>query len=134
MLLAELEIHHSRPAQPTRRLALGHLVLPVDPPPGLGGVLLGAVVAEHSRSLGADDLADIGRLLIEVENGHGLDEEARRSGCRVSDHLAGLRVHHCHHQFDDVTRRSELVITPLFSLHWAAGSSRWATAAVSVPA
>ena len=31
MLLAELEIYHSRPVQPTRRVALGSLVLPVDP-------------------------------------------------------------------------------------------------------
>ena len=44
MLLAELEIWHSRPITPTRRVALGHLVLPADPAPGFGGVLLGAVV------------------------------------------------------------------------------------------
>ncbi len=48
MLLAELEIFHSRSAQPTRRVALGHLVLPVEPAPGLGGILLGAVVARHA--------------------------------------------------------------------------------------
>ncbi len=36
MVLAELEIFHSRAVQPTRRVALGHLVLPVDPAPGLG--------------------------------------------------------------------------------------------------
>ena len=59
MLLAELEVFHSRAVQPTRRVALGHLVLPVDPAPGLGGILLGAVVAEHSRRLDGDDLLDI---------------------------------------------------------------------------
>ena len=42
MLLAELEIWHTRPITPTRRVALGHLVLPTDPAPGLGGVLLAA--------------------------------------------------------------------------------------------
>ena len=41
MLLAELEVWHSRPVTPTRRVALGHLVLPVDPTPGFGGLLLG---------------------------------------------------------------------------------------------
>ena len=35
MLLAELEVWHTRPLAPTRRVALGHLVLPADPPPGL---------------------------------------------------------------------------------------------------
>ncbi len=33
-----------------------------------------------------------------------------------------------------VTRRSELVIVPSFSLHWAAGNTRWAAAAVSLSA
>ena len=47
MVLAELEVWHSRPITPTRRVALGHLVLPADPPPGFGGLLLGAVVAAH---------------------------------------------------------------------------------------
>jgi ribosomal-protein-serine acetyltransferase len=32
MLLAELELWHTRPRAPTRRLSLGNLVLPVDPP------------------------------------------------------------------------------------------------------
>jgi hypothetical protein len=36
MLLSELEIWHSRPVTPTRRVALGNLVLPVDPAPGFG--------------------------------------------------------------------------------------------------
>ena len=47
MLLAELEVWHSRAVTPTRRVALGHLVLPTDPAPGFGGLLLGAVVAAH---------------------------------------------------------------------------------------
>jgi hypothetical protein len=51
MLLAEIEVWHTRPAVPTRRVALGHLVLPVDPAPGFGGLLLGAVVAAHLRGV-----------------------------------------------------------------------------------
>ena len=43
MLLAELEVWHTRPLAPTRRLALGNLVLPVEPAPGFGGLLLGAM-------------------------------------------------------------------------------------------
>ena len=44
VLLAELEIWHSRPIAPTRRVALGRSLLPVDPPPGFGGILLGGGV------------------------------------------------------------------------------------------
>ena len=39
MLLAELEIRHTRANLPTRRVALGLRWLPVDPAPGFGGVL-----------------------------------------------------------------------------------------------
>ena len=51
MLLAELEIWHSRPIAPTRRVALGRVVLPTDPAPGFGGLLLGAVVAAHMDAM-----------------------------------------------------------------------------------
>ncbi len=51
MLLAELEVFHTRPAVPTRRVALGHLVLPVDPAPGFGGLLLGVLLAAVFRQL-----------------------------------------------------------------------------------
>ena len=51
MLLAELEVWHSRPVTPTRRVSLGHLVLPVDPTPGFGGLLLGAVTRGRLATL-----------------------------------------------------------------------------------
>ena len=58
---------HSRSAQPTRRVALGHLVLPVEPAPGLGGILLGAVVARHALDLASDDiLVFVGSSAISV--------------------------------------------------------------------
>ena len=44
-VVAELEICHSRPIAPTRRVALGQRNLPHDPAPGLGGVLLAGIVA-----------------------------------------------------------------------------------------
>jgi hypothetical protein len=69
MLLAELEVWHSRPNTPTRRVALGHLVLPVDPPPGFGGLLLGAVVAAHVQAIDTDALPDLSRLIGEVGRG-----------------------------------------------------------------
>lgn len=69
MLLAEIEIFHTRPAVPTRRVALGHLVLPVDPAPGFGGLLLGAVVANHIVGVPDELHGDIVRLVTEVEQG-----------------------------------------------------------------
>jgi hypothetical protein len=66
MLLAELEVFHTRPAVPTRRIALGNLVLPVDPAPGFGGVLLGAVIAQHIQGVDPDHVPDVMRLIGEV--------------------------------------------------------------------
>ena len=63
MLLAELEIWHSRPIAPTRRVALGRRNLPVEPPPGFGGLLLGAVVAAHIGELDPDFLPELSSLL-----------------------------------------------------------------------
>ena len=37
-------VRATRPAVPTRRVALGHLVLPVDPAPGFGGLLGDATI------------------------------------------------------------------------------------------
>jgi len=44
-VVAELEIFHSRPIAPTRRIALGSRDLPCDPAPGAGGLLLIGLVA-----------------------------------------------------------------------------------------
>ena len=42
MIVAELEVFHSRPVAPTRRVAIGNSLLPMDPPPGHGATLLAA--------------------------------------------------------------------------------------------
>ncbi len=69
MILASLEVWHSRPIAPTRRVAVGDCDLPTDPPPGPGGLLLGAVVARFAPELDVDTRADIAVLLREVERG-----------------------------------------------------------------
>lgn len=69
VLLAELEIWHSRPIAPTRRVALGHLALPVEPPPGFGGILLGGVVAAHIPQMEPEQLLELHRLINEVDRG-----------------------------------------------------------------
>ncbi|MFV1990306.1 MAG: hypothetical protein ACC652_06155 [Acidimicrobiales bacterium] len=65
-VLAELEVRHSRPIAPTRRVALGKRVLPVDPAPGAGAVLLAGIVArflpEVDESFHDDYLSLLGQL------------------------------------------------------------------------
>lgn len=102
MLLAELEVHHSRPAQPTRRLALGHLVLPVDPPPGLGGVLLGAVIAQHARRFDADDLTDVTRLIEQVERSHRVVQPRLRHRYQVDRHGLAVSRHRLWGEADEI--------------------------------
>jgi hypothetical protein len=54
VIVAELEVFHSRPIAPTRRVALGQRDLPVDPAPGAGGLLLAGIVAEMAPEVPAD--------------------------------------------------------------------------------
>jgi hypothetical protein len=74
MLLAELEIWHSRPIAPTRRVALGRAVLPVEPAPGFGGLLLGGIVAAHIGGLEDDLSEELGRLLNDLEAGRRIPQ------------------------------------------------------------
>ena len=69
MLLAELEVFHSRPIAPTRRVALGVTVLPADPPPGFGGLLLAGIVATFVDQIDPDLYDDLLRLTHQVEAG-----------------------------------------------------------------
>ena len=94
MLLAELEVFHTRPAVPTRRVALGNLVLPADPAPGFGGLLLGAVVAHHITGVPAELHADVSRLIDEVDHGRRIVQPRLRHRYQVDRH--GLA--HSRHQ------------------------------------
>ncbi len=90
MLLAELEVWHSRPFTPTRRVALGNLILPTDPGPGFGGLLLGAVVAHHLEEVDDDLLADTHRLLHQIDRGERVVQPRLRHRYQVDRH--GLAV------------------------------------------
>lgn len=63
VIVAELEIFHSRPIAPTRRVALGRRNLPVDPAPGAGGVLLAGIVAHNAPGVEADLREGLVRVL-----------------------------------------------------------------------
>lgn len=72
MLLAELEIFHSRPIAPTRRISVGRAWLPGAADghgPGFGGLLLGAVCARFGPGLTHDLLGEVMGLVHELEQG-----------------------------------------------------------------
>ena len=113
MLLAELEIFHSRPIAPTRRLALGHLYLPVDPAPGFGGILLGAVLAVHIKDVDEDLHVDLQRLLNEVERGTRVVQPRLRHRFQVDRHGLTYSTHRMMGAGDTVEFEMSSMGTPL---------------------
>lgn len=69
MIVAELEIFHSRPIAPTRRIALGVQNLPIEPSPGAGGLLLAAIVAQTADRIEADLREDLYYLIEQLDAG-----------------------------------------------------------------
>ena len=93
MLLAELEVHHSRPIAPTRRIALGRVHLPADTDPGSGAILLGGVVARHIGGVNVDHWTDLERLADEVERGMRIAQPRLRHRFQ-QDRVGLLRSRH----------------------------------------
>ena len=83
MILAELNIRHTRRHQPTRRVALGDHYLPTSGP-AYGAVLLGAVVAENLDGLDDEQRDLLPRLLADAED--GLSVRQRRSAENDDEH------------------------------------------------
>jgi hypothetical protein len=88
VLLAELEIRHSRAVAPTRRVALGELWLPTDPPPGFGGILLAGVVAGMSSQLDEDLRDGLDLLIDDLERGRRIAQPRLRH--RFQTDVVGL--------------------------------------------
>jgi len=109
MLLAELEVYHSRPIAPTRRVAIGNALLPCDPAPGFGGLLLGGIAARFAMDLDPDDLPDIVALSHELEAGRRIPQPRLRH--RFQDDRVGLT--HSPHRLhrDDETDAMRLQFT-----------------------
>jgi hypothetical protein len=93
MLLAELEIRHSRAVAPTRRVALGQLWLPTDPPPGFGGILLAGIVAASVSQLDDELRDELDTLLSDLEKSKQISQPRLRH--RFQTDVVGLdRSHH----------------------------------------
>ena len=93
MLLAELEIRHSRAIAPTRRVSLGELWLPTDPAPGFGGILLAGVVAASVCNLEEEERDDLDGLIAQVERGVRIVQPRLRYRFQT-DHVGLERSHH----------------------------------------
>lgn len=88
MLLAELEIRHTRAVVPTRRVALGDLWLPTDPPPGHGGVLLAAIVGAIVPLLDDDTRDDVELLIDDLQRHRHINQP--RARFRFQTDVVGL--------------------------------------------
>ena len=88
MILASLEVWHSRPIAPTRRVALGKIDIPTDPAPGAGGLLLGAVLARFAADLDGDLRSEMTTLMDEVERGQKIGQPRLRH--RLQSDIVGL--------------------------------------------
>jgi hypothetical protein len=88
VLLAELEVFHSRPIAPTRRVAIGITVLPMAPAPGFGGLLLGGIAATFAPDIDPDLHDDLVRLTHQIEAGQRVPQPRLRH--RLQDDRVGL--------------------------------------------
>jgi hypothetical protein len=78
VILADLEVFHSRPIAPTRRVALGRADLPVSPAPGFGGILLGGIVAANIGGLAPELFDDLHRLTLQLQDGRRIPQPRLR--------------------------------------------------------
>ncbi len=88
MLLAELEIRHSRAVAPTRRVALGPHWLPTEPAPGYGGILLGGIVAAHLGDVDPELREEFLVLVDDLEDGRRISQPRLRH--RFQTDVVGL--------------------------------------------
>lgn len=124
MLLAECEIRHSRPIAPTRRVALGLQVLPTEPLPGWGPVLLGGMVAANIAELEPEELPDLWDFVDDLEAGRRISQPRLRH--RFQRDVVGLDrsvyslIGEGEHVWFDLEDRALPAVTVLGALYAAA--------------
>jgi hypothetical protein len=92
VLLAELNIRHTRRHMPTRRVAVDHGYLPTSGT-GFGGVLLGAVIAEHLPGLDEEQFDALDRLVEGARRGLTVPRIALRYRLQRDTHGLDLSRH-----------------------------------------
>jgi hypothetical protein len=92
VLLAELNIRHTRRHMPTRRVAIDDGYLPTSGP-AFGGVLLGAVVAEHVPGLDEEQLDALERFVDSARKGLTVPRLALRYRLQTDTHGLDLSRH-----------------------------------------
>jgi hypothetical protein len=92
VLLAELNIRHTRRHMPTRRVAVDGGYLPTGGA-AFGGVLIGAVVAEHLAGLDEEQLDALDRLVRDARDGFTVPRIALRYRLQTDTHGLDLSRH-----------------------------------------
>jgi hypothetical protein len=90
VVIASLDICHSRPIAPTRRIALGLRDLPVSPAPGAGGVLLAGIVAQSAPEVEPELREDLMAVLDALAAGQRVVQPRVRHRFQVDQ--VGLTV------------------------------------------
>lgn len=103
MLLAELEIRHTRANLPTRRVALGTRWLPVEPAPGFGGILLAGVIASRIGELDEEELLDLFHLVDDLQAGKRIAQPRLRHRFQSDTHGLDRSRHKLHGDGELVT-------------------------------
>ncbi len=104
MLAAELEVRHSRIVAPTRRVALGELFLPTDPPDG--PLLLAAVVGTFVPRLEPDLRDDLDLLIDDLERLRRIPQPRLRHRFQTDTHGLARSRHRLYR--DDETGEATL--------------------------
>jgi hypothetical protein len=84
VILAELEVFHSRPYSPTRRIALGRRNLPVEP--AFGPLLLAGVAAMAASEIDPELSPDLQRLLFQLDAGDRVVQPRLRHRFQTDHH------------------------------------------------
>jgi hypothetical protein len=98
VLAAELEVRHSRIVAPTRRVALGELFLPTDPPDG--PLLLAAVVGTFVPRLEPDLRDDLDLLIDDLERRRRIPQPRLRHRFQTDTHGLARSRHRLYREDD----------------------------------